>query len=52
MTNLPAVPRFSSSIAVVALNNELKELALKEQEEIEVILADLSAQAGSTQRHL
>lgn len=37
---------FIEPAAVVALNNELKELALKEQEEIEVILADLSAQAG------
>ncbi len=37
---------FIEPAAVVTLNNELKELALKEQEEIEVILADLSAQAG------
>ena len=32
--------------AVVALNNQLKELSLKEQEEIKRILADLSAQAS------
>lgn len=37
---------FIEPAAVVTLNNELKELALKEQEEIEIILADLSAQAG------
>ncbi len=37
---------FIEPAAVVALNNELKELAIREQEEIEVILADLSAQAG------
>lgn len=37
---------FIEPAAVVTLNNELKELALKEQEEIEVILADLSTQAG------
>ena len=37
---------FIEPAAVVALNNELKELSLKEQEEIEIILADLSAQAG------
>lgn len=37
---------FIEPAAVVALNNELKELDIKEQEEIEIILADLSAQAG------
>lgn len=37
---------FIEPASVVNLNNELKELAIKEQEEIEVILADLSAQAG------
>ncbi|MCM1254122.1 MAG: endonuclease MutS2 [Clostridium sp.] len=37
---------FIEPAAVVSLNNELKELELKEQEEIEIILADLSAQAG------
>ena len=37
---------FIEPAAVVTLNNELKELDIKEQEEIERILADLSAQAG------
>lgn len=37
---------FIEPAAVVALNNELKELSLKEQEEIEVILANLSVQAA------
>ncbi len=37
---------FIEPAAVVNLNNQLKELDLQEQEEIEVILADLSAQAA------
>lgn len=37
---------FIEPAAIVNLNNQLKELALQEQEEIEVILATLSAQAG------
>ena len=37
---------FIEPAAVVAMNNQLKELAMKEQEEIEVILAALSAQAA------
>ena len=37
---------FIEPAAVVNLNNQLKELDLQEQEEIEVILAGLSAQAG------
>ncbi len=38
---------FIEPAAVVALNNQLKELSLKEQEEIKQILADLSAQASA-----
>lgn len=38
---------FIEPTAVVNLNNELKELALKEQEEIEAIFASLSAQAAA-----
>lgn len=38
---------FIEPAAVVSLNNELRELEIKEQEEIAVILADLSAQAGA-----
>ena len=37
---------FIEPAAVVNLNNELKELDLQEQEEINIILATLSAQAG------
>lgn len=38
---------FIEPAAVVSLNNQLKELDLQEQEEIEIILADLSCQAGA-----
>lgn len=37
---------FIEPIAIVKLNNDLKELAIKEQDEIEKILADLSNQVG------
>ncbi len=37
---------FIEPAAVVDLNNKLRELELEEKEEIEIILADLSAQAG------
>lgn len=37
---------FIEPAAVVNLNNQLKELAIQEQEEIEVILAGLSVQTG------
>lgn len=36
---------FVEPMAIVRLNNELKELSIKEQEEIEKVLADLSEQA-------
>lgn len=38
---------FIEPAAVVSLNNELRELEIKEQEEIAAILADLSVQAGA-----
>ncbi len=38
---------FIEPAAIVNLNNELKELDIKEQEEIDAILAALSAQAGA-----
>lgn len=38
---------FIEPAAVVNLNNHLRELEIEEKNEIEVILADLSAQAGS-----
>lgn len=37
---------FIEPAAIVNLNNQLKELAIEEQEEIEIILATLSAQVG------
>ncbi|MBP1754740.1 MAG: mutS2 [Firmicutes bacterium] len=37
---------FIEPIAIVRLNNELKELAIREQEEIEKVLAELSNQAA------
>lgn len=37
---------FIEPMAIVKLNNDLKELSIKEQEEIEIILADLSNQVG------
>lgn len=37
---------FIEPAAIVNLNNELKELSIREQDEIEAILASLSAQAG------
>ncbi len=43
---------FIEPAAVVSLNNQLKELDLQEQEEIEVILATLSAQAGEHTQEL
>ena len=38
---------FIEPAAIVNLNNELKELSIKEQEEIEAVLASLSAQAAA-----
>ena len=43
----PGSTLFIEPMAVVKLNNDLKELYAKEQEEIQAILADLSAQAAS-----
>ncbi|MGN0353242.1 MAG: endonuclease MutS2 [Roseburia sp.] len=43
---------FIEPLAVVNLNNELKELFLKEQEEIEVILANLSNEVGNYSEQL
>ncbi len=37
---------FIEPTAIVNLNNQLKELAIKEKEEIEAVLADLSVQTG------
>ena len=43
---------FIEPMAIVRLNNELKELAIKEQEEIEKILADLSNMASEHTENL
>lgn len=43
---------FIEPSAVVNLNNELKELSIREKEEIEAVLASLSAQAAAYTREL
>ena len=43
---------FIEPMAVVNLNNDLKELYIKEQEEIAVILARLSEEAGEYVKEL
>lgn len=43
---------FIEPAAVVNLNNQLKELSLQEQEEIDIIVATLSAQASAHTREL
>lgn len=43
---------FMEPMAIVKLNNELRELAVKENEEIEKILADLSNQAAQFSQQL
>lgn len=43
---------FIEPAAVVNLNNELKELSIREKEEIEAVLASLSAQAAEYTREL
>ncbi len=43
---------FIEPMAIVRLNNELRELAIKEQEEIEKVLADLSNQAAEQEENL
>lgn len=43
---------FIEPAAIVSLNNQLKELSLEEEQEIEVILATLSAQTGEHTQEL